>query len=65
MECGLFYIFSYDTKPALSVPIHVVDLANVPQELRLSAVVPPPALLEKPTQEEYKPKKVKEESKQS
>uniref|UniRef100_A0A0B7BW95 Uncharacterized protein n=1 Tax=Arion vulgaris TaxID=1028688 RepID=A0A0B7BW95_9EUPU len=37
----------YDTKPALSVPIHVVDLANVPHELRLSAMVPPPAPPEK------------------
>lgn len=33
----------YETKPALSVPIHVVELTNVPQELRLSAAVPPPA----------------------
>ncbi|XP_059172524.1 protein FAM47E-like [Physella acuta] len=33
----------YETKPALSVPIHVVELTNVPQELRVSAVVPPPA----------------------
>jgi len=32
----------YETKPALSVPIHVVELTNVPQELRLSAAVPPP-----------------------
>ncbi|BFZ14511.1 hypothetical protein BsWGS_17550 [Bradybaena similaris] len=37
----------YETKPALSVPIHVVDLANVPHELRLSAMVPPPAPPEK------------------
>ena len=29
----------YATKPALSVPIHVVDLTNVPQELRMSATV--------------------------
>ncbi|XP_053317640.1 protein FAM47E [Spea bombifrons] len=27
----------YDTKPALSVPIHVVELNNVPAELRMSA----------------------------
>ncbi|KAI8798489.1 protein FAM47E-like isoform X1 [Biomphalaria glabrata] len=33
----------YETKPALSVPIHVVELTSVPQELRLTAVVPPPA----------------------
>jgi len=31
----------YETKPALSVPIHVVELANVPPELRLSAALPP------------------------
>jgi len=32
----------YETKPALSVPIHVVELANVPPELRLSTDVPLP-----------------------
>lgn len=26
----------YETKPALSVPIHVVELSNVPQELRIA-----------------------------
>ena len=31
----------YETKPALSVPIHVVELANVPPELRLSTALPP------------------------
>jgi len=31
----------YETKPALSVPVHVVELANVPPELRLSATLPP------------------------
>ncbi|XP_050417207.1 protein FAM47E [Patella vulgata] len=30
----------YETKPALSVPIHVVELTNVPPELRMSAPVP-------------------------
>lgn len=30
----------YETKPALSVPIHVVELTNVPPELRLSAAIP-------------------------
>lgn len=30
----------YETKPALSVPIHVVELTNVPPELRMSATVP-------------------------
>lgn len=32
----------YETKPALSVPIHVVELTNVPMELRNSANVPAP-----------------------
>ena len=27
----------YETKPALAVPIHVVELSNVPPELRMSA----------------------------
>ncbi|KAM9329285.1 protein FAM47E [Gastrophryne carolinensis] len=31
----------YDTKPALSVPIHVVELSNVPVELRMSMGVSP------------------------
>ncbi|XP_039264969.2 protein FAM47E-like [Styela clava] len=31
----------YETKPALSVPIHVVELTNVPMELRLSAGLSP------------------------
>ncbi|XP_077984270.1 protein FAM47E-like [Glandiceps talaboti] len=31
----------YETKPALSVPIHVVELTNVPPELRMSAQVTP------------------------
>lgn len=31
----------YETKPALSVPIHVVELSNVPMELRLSAGLSP------------------------
>lgn len=31
----------YETKPALSVPVHVVELANVPPELRLSTALPP------------------------
>ena len=26
----------YETKPALSVPIHVVELTNIPPELRMS-----------------------------
>lgn len=29
----------YETKPALSVPIHVVELSNVPPELRMTASV--------------------------
>ncbi|XP_002734990.1 protein FAM47E-like [Saccoglossus kowalevskii] len=31
----------YETKPALSVPIHVVELTNVPPELRMSAQITP------------------------
>ena len=31
----------YDTKPPLSVPINVVDLTNIPPELRSLAYVPP------------------------
>ncbi|XP_076822856.1 protein FAM47E-like isoform X2 [Clavelina lepadiformis] len=31
----------YETKPALSVPIHVVELSNVPSELRVSAGISP------------------------
>lgn len=31
----------YDTKPPLSVPINVVDLTNIPAELRSTAYVPP------------------------
>ena len=33
----------YDTKPPLSVPIHVVELSNIPAELRPTAYAPPPA----------------------
>ena len=32
----------YETKPALSVPIHVVELSNVPAELRMTTSAPPP-----------------------
>ncbi|CAG5136471.1 unnamed protein product, partial [Candidula unifasciata] len=50
----------YETKPALSVPIHVVDLANIPHELRLSAMCPPPPPPEKSTiTGEYEPTFVK------
>ncbi len=31
----------YDTKPPISVPIHVVELNNIPAELRTNAIVPP------------------------
>ena len=31
----------YDTKPPLSVPINIVELTNIPPELRSSAYVPP------------------------
>ena len=39
----------YETKPALSVPIHVVELANIPPELRLSTALPPEPLPQPPT----------------
>ncbi|KAM4807795.1 protein FAM47E-like [Rhinophrynus dorsalis] len=37
-ESSIFSLFAsgYDTKPVLSVPIHVVELNNVPAELRMS-----------------------------
>ncbi|XP_035824219.1 protein FAM47E isoform X2 [Aplysia californica] len=47
----------YETKPALSVPIHVVELTNVPQELRLSAAVPPPPPPPQPSSLAEEPKK--------
>lgn len=31
----------YETKPALSVPIHVVELTSVPPELRANVALPP------------------------
>ena len=31
----------YDTKPPLSVPINIVELTNIPAELRSTAYVPP------------------------
>ena len=40
MTCLHSLCFRYETKPALSVPIHVVELTNVPPELRMSAAVP-------------------------
>ncbi|PVD35190.1 hypothetical protein C0Q70_06471 [Pomacea canaliculata] len=39
----------YDTKPALSVPIHVVELTNVPPELRMSVTTPSQQQAVKPT----------------
>ncbi|XP_067948879.1 protein FAM47E-like [Watersipora subatra] len=38
-ESTIYSLFAsgYETKPALSVPIHVVELTNVPPELRMSA----------------------------
>ncbi|XP_069834277.1 protein FAM47E isoform X1 [Dendropsophus ebraccatus] len=40
-ESAIFSLFAsgYETKPALSVPIHVVELNNVPPELRVSVGV--------------------------
>ncbi|KAH3842863.1 protein FAM47E-like isoform X4 [Dreissena polymorpha] len=48
----------YETKPALSVPIHVVELTNVPPELRMSATVPQQQQQNKnlPTEEQKKTK---------
>ncbi|KAM5194209.1 protein FAM47E-like [Mantella aurantiaca] len=42
-EATIFSLFAsgYDTKPTLSVPIHVVELNNVPAELRMSLGVSP------------------------
>ncbi|XP_066303957.1 protein FAM47E-like [Branchiostoma lanceolatum] len=37
----------YETKPALSVPIHVVELTNVPPELRMSTNVSPEPVVAK------------------
>ncbi|KAM4709134.1 protein FAM47E isoform 2-T3 [Discoglossus pictus] len=43
-EATIFSLFAsgYDTKPALSVPIHVVELNNVPAELRMVVGATPP-----------------------
>ena len=46
----------YETKPALSVPIHVVELTNVPPELRVSASVPPQSSSGQPTLVDHKRK---------
>jgi len=47
----------YETKPALSVPIHVVELASVPPELRTSAApaqsLPQSATQSKPARQVY------------
>jgi len=55
-EATITSLFSsgYETKPALSVPIQVMELANVPPELRLSATLLPapptrPATVRPPT----------------
>jgi len=49
-ESTIFSLFAsgYETKPALSVPIHVVQLSDVPFELRNGAMVSPdlPSLLQ-------------------
>ncbi|XP_068701881.1 protein FAM47E-like isoform X2 [Montipora foliosa] len=36
------FVSGYETKPALSVPIHVVELTNVPPELRMNTGSPLP-----------------------
>jgi hypothetical protein len=43
----------YDTKPPLSVPIHVVELSNIPAELRPSAFIPPVAKSDAQSTEKY------------
>ena len=45
----------YETKPALSVPIHVVELASVPPELRTSAA--PVQSVPQPSSAQTKPDK--------
>lgn len=51
-EATIFSLFAsgYDTKPTLSVPIHVVELNNVPAELRMSlGVLPRQEMTKAPT----------------
>ncbi|KAM9142462.1 protein FAM47E-like isoform 2-T3 [Pangshura tecta] len=46
----------YETKPVLSVPIHVVELNNVPAELRkYMGVSPPPTTVKRPLQNRCRP----------
>lgn len=49
----------YETKPALSVPIHVVELTNVPPELRMNTGSPLP----KPSETRQVPETEKEKGK--
>lgn len=51
----------YETKPALSVPIHVVELTNVPPELRMSATVPMPASSQSAKKQTHQEKATKKE----
>ena len=37
---GSLFASGYDTKPPLSVPIQVVELTNIPAELRSTAYAP-------------------------
>ena len=48
MNASSLFASGYETKPALSVPIHVVQLSDVPLELRNGAMVSPdlPSLLQ-------------------
>ncbi|KAJ1206379.1 hypothetical protein NDU88_001784 [Pleurodeles waltl] len=60
-ESTIFSLFAsgFDTKPALSVPIHVVELNNVPAELRRSVGASQPHSALKTTQasdQEWQPK---------
>ena len=50
---------SYSSQPALSVPIHVVELTNVPPELRINTgALTKPSELAKPSPAEAKGPKV-------
>jgi len=55
-ESTIYSLFAsgYETKPALSVPIHMVELTNVPPELRMSAAIPPEQQAEQKTQHSKK-----------
>lgn len=57
-ESTIYSLFAsgYETKPALSVPIHVVELTNIPPELRMAAAIPQEDLQAKPVSEKEQKK---------